>query len=267
MASSMAIAGRTVARTGVRLAHAAATVAAEAPRLAVDDRAWVFLGPPGVGKGTYASRLAKMLDVPHISAGDLVRAEIYKGTALARQMAATTSAGQLLPDSLVLDLLRRRLDAGYAAGEQGFILDGFPRTYNQAKLLSDVADISRVINLRLREDILVMKCTGRRICSECGGNFNVANIDLPGIKMPPLPAPTGCEGKLLTRADDTEAVVRQRLAVHRRESAPVEAYYRKAGLLMDFDITGGIPETLPRLLEAIQAHSVSDESDDEPAVA
>jgi len=93
---------------------------------------WVFLGAPGVGKGTYASRVAKLMGVPHVSCGDLVRDEIKAGTPLAKQMTEITGRGQLLPDTLVLDLLRRRLATGAAAGERGVLLDGFPRTLAQA---------------------------------------------------------------------------------------------------------------------------------------
>ena len=112
----------------------AALITSEVAALAAEGKKlmWVFLGAPGVGKGTYASRVAKLLGVPHVSAGDLVRDEIRAGTALAKEMAEVTGRGQLLPDQMVLTLLNKRLAAGAAAGEKGVLLDGFPRTLKQA---------------------------------------------------------------------------------------------------------------------------------------
>ncbi|KAG0556503.1 hypothetical protein M758_11G057200 [Ceratodon purpureus] len=218
---------------------------------------WVFLGCPGVGKGTYASRLAKLLEVPHIAMGDLVRNEILQKTSMAEQLKKIMSSGQLLPDEIIFNLLTKRLEGGVSRGESGFILDGFPRTVNQAEIMDEVANIDLVVNLRLREDVLVTKCLGRRICSQCGGNFNVATIDIDGydsvprIYMPPLLPPPSCAEKMTIRADDTEEVVRARLRVYYEESQPVEDFYRARGMLLDFDVAGGIPETWPRLLSAL----------------
>ncbi|XP_024359483.1 probable adenylate kinase 6, chloroplastic [Physcomitrium patens] len=218
---------------------------------------WVFLGCPGVGKGTYASRLAKLLHVPHIAMGDLVRREILNLTPMAEQLKKIMGAGQLLPDEIIFRLLTKRLENGASEGETGFILDGFPRTVHQAEIMDEVASIDLVVNLKLREDVLISKCLGRRICSECGGNFNVASIDVDGydsvprILMPPLLPPPKCASKMTIRADDTEDVVRARLRIYYEESQPVEDYYRAKGLLLNFDVAGGIPETWPRLLSAL----------------
>ncbi|XP_024403460.1 probable adenylate kinase 6, chloroplastic [Physcomitrium patens] len=218
---------------------------------------WVFLGCPGVGKGTYASRLAKLLDVPHIAMGDLVRHEIMQKSAMAEQLQKIMGAGKLLPDEVIFNLLTRRLENGVSRGESGFILDGFPRTVNQAEIMNEVADIDLVVNLKLREDVLVTKCLGRRICSQCGGNFNVASIDVDGygnvprIYMAPLLPPPSCSSKMIIRADDTEEVVRARLRVYYEESFPVESYYRSKGMLLDFDVAGGVSETWPLLLSAL----------------
>nr|CAB3502132.1 unnamed protein product [Digitaria exilis] len=171
---------------------------------------WVFLGCPGVGKGTYASRLSRLLGVPHIATGDLVRDELASTGPLASQE----------------------------------ILDG-------------VIDIDMVVNLKLREDVLVEKCLGRRICSQCGKNFNVACIDvkgengLPAIYMAPLLPPNNCMSKMITRADDTEEVVRNRLRIYNDMSQPVEGFYRDQGKLLEFDLPGGIPESWPKLLHVL----------------
>ena len=215
---------------------------------------WVFLGAPGVGKGTYATRISKLMQIPHISAGDLVRDEIKRGSALGAEMEAITSKGQLLPDAMILDILKARVERGAEAGERGFLLDGFPRTVPQAEALSTFATVTQVMNLGLREEILIEKCCARRMCSECGKNFNVADINYPGnppIVMPPLNPPPGCEGKMEQRKDDTEEVVKARLEVYKANAGPVEDYYRAKKKLTDFEIKSGIPETMPRLLRVI----------------
>ena len=105
---------------------------------------WVFLGAPGVGKGTYATRISKLMQIPHISAGDLVRDEIKRGSALGAEMEAITSKGQLLPDAMILDILKARIERGAEAGERGFLLDGFPRTVPQAQALSTFATVTQL---------------------------------------------------------------------------------------------------------------------------
>ncbi|XP_076889262.1 adenylate kinase 1, chloroplastic-like [Bidens hawaiensis] len=218
---------------------------------------WVFLGCPGVGKGTYASRLSDLLGVPHIATGDLVRHELSSSGPLSRQLDEVVNQGKLVSDEIIFNLLSKRLEVGESRGESGFILDGFPRTIRQAEILDEVTEIDLVVNLKLREDVLIEKCLGRRICSECGKGFNVASIDvmaengLPGMRMPPLLPPQQCAAKLVTRADDTEPVVKERLRVYKEKSEPVEDYYRKRGKLMEFDLPGGIPESWPKLLEAL----------------
>lgn len=218
---------------------------------------WVFLGCPGVGKGTYASRLSTLLGVPHIATGDLVREELSSSGALSSQLAEIVNQGKLVSDEIIIRLLSKRLEAGEAKGETGFILDGFPRTIRQAEILDDVTDIDLVVNLKLPENVLLEKCLGRRICSECGKNFNVANINVqgengrPGISMAPLPPPPQCASKLITRSDDTEAVVKERLRVYNEKSQPLEEFYRIQEKLLEFDLPGGIPESWPKLLEAL----------------
>ncbi|KAK3407080.1 adenylate kinase 1, chloroplastic [Eucalyptus grandis] len=218
---------------------------------------WVFLGCPGVGKGTYASRLSVLLGVPHIATGDLVREELSSSGPLSLQLKEIVNQGKLVSDEIIISLLSKRLEAGEAKGESGFILDGFPRTTKQAEILEGVMDIDLVVNLKLREDVLLEKCLGRRICSQCGKNFNVASINVkgengkPGISMDPLPPPPHCMTKLITRADDTEEVVKERLRIYYEKSQPVEDFYRRQGKLLEFDLPGGIPESWPKLLEAL----------------
>ncbi|KAL9422058.1 hypothetical protein AB3S75_034350 [Citrus x aurantiifolia] len=225
---------------------------------------WVFLGCPGVGKGTYASRLSNLLGVPHIATGDLVRDELASSGPLSSQLDEIVSQGKLVSDEIIINLLSKRLEAGEAKGEAGFILDGFPRTVRQAEILEGVTDIDLVINLKLREEALLAKCLGRRICSECGGNYNVACIDIkgengnPGMYMGPLLPPPHCASKLITRSDDKEEVVRERLRIYNEKSRPVEEFYRRCGKLLEFDLPGGIPESWPKLLQALNLEDPED---------
>ncbi|XP_020575069.1 probable adenylate kinase 1, chloroplastic [Phalaenopsis equestris] len=264
-------AGAAVADVPARRAFSAATEAADSQFPAslmrisrpaqrdLKERSvqWVFLGCPGVGKGTYASRLSRLLGVPHIATGDLVREELASSGPLARELAAIVNKGKLVSDENIINLLSKRLESGAAKGESGFILDGFPRTVRQAEILDGFTDIDQVINLKLREDVLLEKCLGRRICSQCGGNFNVASIDIkgengkPGIYMEPLLPPSNCASKLISRTDDTEEVVKERLRVYQATSKPVEEFYRSQGKLLEFHLPGGIPESWPRLLQAL----------------
>ncbi|KAM0945223.1 putative adenylate kinase [Dioscorea sansibarensis] len=231
---------------------------------------WVFLGCPGVGKGTYASRLSQLLGVPHIATGDLVREELSSSGSLAQKLSAIVNQGHLVSDEIIIELLSKRLQNGASNGESGFILDGFPRTIRQAEILEGVTDIDLVINLKLREDVLLQKCLGRRICSQCGGNFNIASIDIkgengrPGINMAPLLPPQNCASKLITRSDDTEEVVKERLRIYNDTSRPVEEFYRKRGKLLEFDLPGGIPESWPKLLQAL---NLEDHDDKQSAAA
>ncbi|XP_016183328.1 adenylate kinase 1, chloroplastic [Arachis ipaensis] len=225
---------------------------------------WVFLGCPGVGKGTYASRLSNLLGVPHIATGDLVREELASSGPFSSELSEIVNRGQLVSDELIISLLSKKLAAGEANGETGFILDGFPRTIKQAEILEGVTDLDLVINLKLREDILLEKCLGRRICNQCGGNFNIASINIkaedgsPGIIMAPLLPPSNCLSKLITRSDDTEAVVRERLRIYNEMTRPVEEFYRSRGKLLVFDLPGGIPESWPKLLHALNLDDYED---------
>ncbi|XP_010554558.1 PREDICTED: probable adenylate kinase 6, chloroplastic [Tarenaya hassleriana] len=228
------------------------------------DVHWVFLGCPGVGKGTYSSRLSSLLGVPHIATGDLVRDELSSSGPLSAQLKELVNHGKLVPDEIIINLLSNRLEAGKEKSESGFILDGFPRTVRQAEILEGVTDIDLVINLKLREEALLAKCLGRRICSECGANYNVACInikgeaDSPRMYMPPLLPPPNCESKLITRADDTEDVVKERLRIYNEMTRPVEEFYRTRGKLLEFDLPGGIPESWPRLLRALNLEDLDD---------
>ncbi|KAL5216028.1 hypothetical protein ABZP36_007429 [Zizania latifolia] len=259
MAASSKEVGAGVAR--------AAAAAARRGRDREDGRRvqWVFLGCPGVGKGTYASRLSQMLRVPHIATGDLVRDTLACPGPFSKQLAEIVNHGKLLSDEIIINLLSKRLEEGEEKGELGFILDGFPRTIRQAEILEGVTGIDLAINLKLREEVLLAKCLGRRMCSQCGGNFNVASIDIEGenggprMCMPPLLPPPQCESKLITRPDDTEEVVKERLCVYHDLSEPVEEFYRARGKLLEFNLPVGLPESWPKLLQALNLEDPGNE--------
>lgn len=151
-----------------------------------------------------------------------------------------------------------RLAHAAAAGTPA-VLDGYPRTAAQATHLLAVADVRLALNLTLREQVLMDKCLGRRVCGECGAGYNVADIQLPAagglpaVTMPPMPPPPECEPHMEVRADDNPETVRNRLAVYAREAAPVEDVFRAAGVLVDFPVTGGVAETIPLLKDALAA--------------
>ena len=218
------------------------------------QRRFALLGAPGVGKGTYARYIGPHYSIPFISTGDLVRAEIASQSALGASIKAATNRGELLDDDVVLSLLSARLHAADCAN--GFLLDGYPRRVSQAERLSQLYRLDLVINLVLREDILVRKLSARRVCSGCGKNYNVADINDGEYVMPPLlPKQHNrcdvCGGELVQRSDDTERVVRDRLAIYERETHPLVSHYEREGVLVKFEVKKGVAD-VPRLLQTIQ---------------
>lgn len=230
------------------------------PPSSADPAPLASFNPQGVGKGTYSTRVADAFGFCHIAAGDLVRSEMKKGSALGQQMAAVVNSGNLLPDEMILRVLHERFTSASDEGIERFLLDGFPRSVPQAAALEDFANVQLAFNLDLREEVLVEKCLGRRLCSKCGRNYNIADIQLaasagrPAIVMPPLSPPPGCSQYMEQRSDDNEQTVRRRLDVYKSGAAPVEDYYRDRGMLVDFEITAGIPETLPVLLDVLKPY-------------
>jgi len=194
-------------------------------------RVVVLLGPPGAGKGTQASRLGAALGLPHVSTGDILRANREQGTALGRRAQEFMDAGKLVPDDLVLEMLFDRVAKKDCA--RGYLLDGFPRTLPQAEALAgrlpkDAA--VQVVNIAVTDRTLVDRIAGRRVCRSCKNIHHVKTA---------TPKVAGrcdkCGGELEQRVDDTEGVLRERLAVYRRQTQPVEAAYRSRGQLVEID--------------------------------
>jgi len=184
----------------------------------------VMLGPPGAGKGTYASRLTKRLGIPHISTGDMVREEIKKQTDLGKKIKEYSDRGALVPDEIIIKLLAERIRKPDCSG--GFILDGFPRTIRQAEALENIAKIDLVINLNVPDEIIITRLSNRLICRECGAIYNLLTLKPKKDRICDK-----CGGTLYQREDDKPEVIKERLNIYRRQTEPLIEYYTKKGLL------------------------------------
>jgi len=189
----------------------------------------VLLGPPGAGKGTQAELLARRLRLAHVATGDLFRAEVKRATALGRQVAGFMRRGELIPDAVVVRLITQHL--GRPAIRRAFALDGFPRTVAQARALDAAlarqhAALDVVLDFQTPTDVILRRLTGRWICRACGAIYHAVTM------RPKAPGRCDrCPGRLVQRVDDQRATVLRRLAVYRRQSAPVVRYYARQGLL------------------------------------
>lgn len=206
----------------------------------------IFLGPPGAGKGTQAQIVCQRLGIPQVSTGDMLRAAIAAGTEMGLKAKEYMDQGQLVPDEVVIGIVKDRL--ADADCQKGYILDGFPRTVEQAAALGTFAKIDVAINLDVPDDVLVKRLSGRRVCPLCGAPYHVDRLN----------GETVCRADgtpLIQRDDDKAETVLNRLAIYHQKTAPLIDYYREAGLLKN--IGGGlsleeISEEIFRTLEAIQ---------------
>ncbi len=193
----------------------------------------LLMGPPGAGKGTQAAELVAEFHIPHISTGDMFRAAVKEGTELGKQAKACMDAGQLVPDNITIGIVKERLAKPDC--QKGFILDGFPRTTEQANSLDGTLaelgmKLDRVINITVPFEDLVGRMTGRRICKGCGATFHVAfNPSSQGSNC------DKCDGELYQRADDTEETVTKRLTVYSEQTKPLIDYYQDQGLYSEID--------------------------------
>jgi len=188
----------------------------------------VLLGPPGAGKGTQAKRIAGTGGFVHLSTGDILRDEVARDTELGRTAKSYMDRGELVPDALIIDMTRGRIEAA----ESGFVLDGFPRTVEQAEALAGITPLDVVINIRLAREDVVRRLTARRVCEGCGKIYNLL-YDAPEDEST-CPA---CGGALVQRDDDKRSVIENRYDVYERSTAPLIEYYRDRGLLRDVDGT------------------------------
>jgi adenylate kinase len=210
----------------------------------------LLFGPPGAGKGTQAKFLIELLGIPQISTGDMMRAERKSGSALGKQFDEYMSAGKLVPDSLVLDLINQRLTQDDA--ENGAIFDGYPRTVAQAEALDALLAkldrrIDRVVSLDVPLEDIIERVTGRRVCLDCGQTYHVR------YTPPPKNGEcVSCGGtKIVQRSDDTEEVVRKRFEEYKAKTEPVLAYYEAKGVTKSVQGVGTLEEITKRIKEAI----------------
>ena len=211
----------------------------------------ILLGPPGAGKGTQAKRIEERFSLVQLSTGDMLRALVASGSALGHKAKQIMEAGQLMPDDMMIEMIASRIDQPDCAN--GFILDGFPRTTGQAEALDDMLEekglrLDAVVEIKVDEEALVERITGRFTCKACGAGYHdkFHRPKREGIC-------DGCGGGEFTRrADDNEETVRSRLEAYRNQTAPILPYYSKKGLLRSVDGMAEIDE-VTRQLEALLA--------------
>jgi adenylate kinase len=212
----------------------------------------IFLGPPGAGKGTQASRLAKLYQVPHLSTGEMLREHVAHGTELGRKAKPLMDRGELVPDEIVLGMVEERIARPDCAN--GFVFDGFPRTMPQAKKLKEILTRRHflsplVVNFKADHNTLVYRLAGRRTCSVGGEVYNVH-------ERPPK-VEGRCDndgGELIQRSDDRAEVIRDRLAAFEEQTQPLVDYYRSTGDLAELDGTASVEEVSKKLLEILARH-------------
>jgi len=213
------------------------------------DRAVIFLGPPGSGKGTQAKELAKAYGIPHLSTGDMLREHVSKGTALGLKAKPIMGRGELVPDSLVLKMVAERIERPDCS--HGFVFDGFPRTVTQAKYLGELLKQHglkqpHVLHMVIGSSVLMRRLTGRRTCKVGGEIYNI-------YERPPKVEGI-CDndgGELFQRPDDREEVIRERLQAYEKQTAPLVQYYRRLGFLQDIDADKSFEEVKQKMFESL----------------
>lgn len=210
----------------------------------------LLMGPPGAGKGTQAAKLVETFHIPHISTGDMFRAAVKEKTELGKQAKACMDAGQLVPDHITIGIVKERL--AKADCKNGFILDGFPRTIEQANALNSTLSelkikLDRVINISVPAEELVSRATGRRICRKCGATYHVVY------------KPTQVDGKCdacgsetYQRDDDREDTMKKRLCVYGDQTRPLIEYYQDQGLYTEIDGRQAIEKVLADIVASLE---------------
>jgi adenylate kinase len=209
----------------------------------------IILGEPGAGKGTYSAELVKHYQIPQISTGDMLRAAIKMNSPVGLKAQEYMKQGALVPDSVVIELIRQRVKEPDA--QQGFILDGFPRTLVQAESLDELLKangipLTLVVKLDISREILIQRLTGRRICQTCGSVFNVFTMK---------PKKEGicdkCNGELIQRPDDQMATIENRLEVYQKQTAPLIHFYEGKGILEHLQAENSIENVFRKFLSII----------------
>ncbi len=214
----------------------------------------VFLGPPGSGKGTQAVKLAQKLNIVHLSTGDILRNAVNDGSQLGKEAETYMKNGELVPDHLLVGLIESRLAAGEL--KDGFILDGFPRTVPQAKSLKEMfvkngVSLEAAVLFQVGDDEIVRRLSGRWFCPKCQATYNYPT------NVPKQEGVCDHDGaQLQRRPDDEESVVRNRLEVYRRQTKPIEDFYRNESLLTEIEAEGSPEEVFQALLQEVSKVAV-----------
>ncbi len=204
----------------------------------------IFLGPPGAGKGTQAQIVCQKLGIPQISTGDMLRSAIANQTETGLKAKEYMDQGQLVPDQVVIDIVKERLAMDDC--RNGYILDGFPRTVEQAKALSEFADIDAAINLDVPDEVLVNRLSGRRVCPACGAPFHVDRLNgATDCKA--------CDTPLIQRDDDKPETVLNRLKVYHQKTAPLIDHYQSQGKLKNIFGGGDLESITAEILTTLEA--------------
>jgi len=209
----------------------------------------VLFGPPGAGKGTQAKKLKARFGIPQISTGDILREARRKGTELGRKAAEYMDRGELVPDEIILGLVRERLSQMDC--RDGFVLDGFPRTIPQAEGLERILEemgkpLDKVVSLAVPDEVIVERLSARRICERCGQEYNLKTRPPNKDQVCDL-----CGGKLIQRPDDVPDTIRERLRVYREKTEPLRNFYLKRGLWVEVDGVGDVEEVFERIGRAL----------------
>jgi len=207
----------------------------------------IFLGGPGSGKGTQAKKLVEKFGLVHISTGDLLRKAMKEGTELGKTAKKYVDAGDLVPDDVILGMIREKLNEI----DGGFIFDGFPRTLEQARGLEGILselnmDIDKVVNLNVNDDLIVERLGARRMCKTCGFEYN--------LKTRPPKKEGICDldgGELYQRSDDNEETIKNRLTLYHDKTQPIEDFYRESGKLVDIDGSGSFDDVFNSIVESV----------------
>ncbi len=209
----------------------------------------VLLGKQGAGKGTQAVKLARHYHVPHISTGDMFRAEARSGSDIGERLKSFMDAGELVPDEVVIEVVDKQLNAG-ASKERGFILDGFPRTTPQAEALEGVLEpvggLDAVVNLVVPTEVVIERLSNRRVCLKCGANYHVESVPEGSIC-------NNCGGEVVQRDDDTPDAIRRRLDLYESETAPLIEFYRQRKLLEEVEGVGDPQQIFDRAVKVLDA--------------
>jgi len=210
----------------------------------------IMLGAPGAGKGTRAAVAAAHYNMPHISTGDIFRANLKEGTELGLRAKEYMDAGELVPDELTVEILLSRVTQKDCEG--GYILDGFPRTIRQAevleaelKKLDDKIDFA--IDIDVPDDVIEVRMTGRRVCTKCGATYHI--VHAPTAKDGICDA---CGGEVVQRKDDAPETVRQRLRVYHEQTQPLIAFYKERGILKWIDGCGPLDDALADVIRVLE---------------